>query len=325
MKSEEIVRRTIEFECPPRLPLWQNSDPELPDDVFCSREMDRGKNGWFFDNAVVDDWGCGWEVTETKNMGQVVTHPLQNWSKLDSYRPPNPRNPFYFSRLDNDFAKAGDRYVVVTSHFNLFERLYMLHGFNETLMDLCMEPDKTRRLIAMILEFKLAHFRELHKRFGSRVNALFLTDDWGTQEATFISRDMFREFFLEPYKIMAGTIHELGYQMILHSCGKINDFMPLFIEAGIDALNIMQPRCYGIGEIGRLGAGKIAFVTSADIQKTLPSGDPEKVKEEVKLLLEHWNTSKGGLVAFNSGEADVLGVNPTIMSSTMMRAFVEYS
>lgn len=82
MQRKEIVRKAIEFDNPPRLPFWQNADPELPDDIFATREMDRGKNGWFFNNPTVDDWGCGWDVTETKNMGQVVEHPLRNWVDL---------------------------------------------------------------------------------------------------------------------------------------------------------------------------------------------------------------------------------------------------
>ena len=46
-----------------------------------------------------DDWGCGWSATDLKNMGQVTACPLADWSALDRYRPPDPRNPFYYERL----------------------------------------------------------------------------------------------------------------------------------------------------------------------------------------------------------------------------------
>ena len=39
---------------------------------------------------------------------------------------------------------AGDRYVVVTSHFNLIERLHMLHGFSSTLSDLYLRSEERR-------------------------------------------------------------------------------------------------------------------------------------------------------------------------------------
>ncbi len=35
-----------------------------------------------------------------------------------------------------------DRYTMITSHFNLIERLEMHHGFADTLTDLYMAPEK---------------------------------------------------------------------------------------------------------------------------------------------------------------------------------------
>lgn len=321
MERREIVRRAIEFRSPPRLPFWQEELPAYPNDVFCTREMDRGKGGWFFDNAVTDDWGCRWEITDKRNMGQAVGHPLQDWSALSGYRPPDPRAPFYFERLGREFDRAEDRYTAVTCHFNLFERLYMLHGFSETLEDLYLEPDRIERVLEMICEFKIQMLNELHRRFGDRVDGIFLTDDWGTQEATFISPEIFDRFFLERYRRLADAIHACGWHMILHSCGKVNAFLPRFIEAGIDMMNMMQPRCYGIAEVGRIAAGKIAFLTSVDIQATLPQGDTEAIREEAELLLRHWRTDRGGVVAFCSGEAEVIGADPDRAYRAMLDAF----
>ncbi len=42
-----------------------------------------------------------------KNIGQVVSHPLKDWNKLDSYIPPNPKNPFYFKRINDEIKDAG--------------------------------------------------------------------------------------------------------------------------------------------------------------------------------------------------------------------------
>ncbi len=125
-------------------------------------------------------------------MGQVVGHPLADWDALSSYHPPNPRIRFYFERIEDEIKDAGDRYVVLTSHFNLFERLHMLHGFAKTLEDFYFEPEKIHKLLDIILEYKIAHIAEAAKLFGDRVNGIFLTDDWGTQNNTFISTAMFQ-------------------------------------------------------------------------------------------------------------------------------------
>jgi hypothetical protein len=322
MTSREIVTRTIEFKHPPRLPFWQQAVVFAPNDVCSCWEMDRGRGGWFFDHPVADDWGCGWAKTEQKNMGQVVHHPLREWPALGTYRPPNPRAPWYFERLAGEIAQAKDRYVCVTSHFNLFERVHMLHGFAETLTDLYEEPEKVATLIDLVLEWKLAHFAELHRRFGDRVQGLFLTDDWGTQEASMIAPEMFRKVFLPRYRALTRAIHGYGWHVILHSCGRVNDLVPLFIEAGIDVLNMQQPRCYGIEELGRRFAGKVAFLTTVDIQATLPGGDPAAIRAEAELLVRHWSTPAGGFIVFNYGDREALGVPPEA-AETMFRAFTD--
>lgn len=322
MDRREIVARAIEFRTPPRLPFWQHEVADAPDDVCDCWEMDRAESGWFFDHAAPDDWGCGWAVTEQKNMGQVVSHPLADWARLATYRPPDPRNPYYYARLESCLADAADRYVVVTAHFNLIERLHMLHGFRETLEDLYLEPAKIERVLDMIVDYRLAQFAELHRRLGDRVHGLFLTDDWGTQEGPFISPRMFAAMFQPRYRVLADAIHGYGWHLILHSCGRINDLVPHLIAAGVDVLNMQQPQAYGIVELGERFAGQVCFLTTADIQKTLPSGDPEQVRAEVRQLVQHWSTPQGGLIVFNYGDPAALGVRPE-MTRVMFAAFTE--
>ena len=322
MKSPEIVTRAIEFREPPRLPFFQHALKDIPDDVCDCWEMDRAKRGWFFDNPAEDDWGCGWATAGEKNMGQVVSHPLEDWGKLAAYRPPDPKDPFYFERIEEIISEANNRYVVVTSHFNLIERLHMLHGFSRTLEDFYLEPEKIEKVLDMILEFKTAQFDELHRRFGDRIHGLFLTDDWGTQEDTLISPQMFEHFFLERYRCLTEAIHSHGWHLMLHSCGKINQFVHYFIDMGVDVLNMQQPRAYGIGEIGKEFAGRVCFLATADIQTTLPQGNPEKVRAEVRELVENWSTPEGGMIVLDYGDPLALGAKPE-MTGVMFRAFAE--
>ena len=331
MESREIVRRAIEFGRPPRLPFFLGDSwnkklsaaiKDFPNDVCDCWEMDRQESGWFFDNPVRDDWGCEWKRTEIKNMGQVVGHPLEDWGKLSTFKPPNPRNPFYFARIEDGIKDAGHRYVVITTHFNLFERLHMLHGFAATLEDFYLEPEKMHRLLDLILEYKINHVDEAAKRFGDRVHGIFLTDDWGTQNSTFVSPAIFHEFFFKRYKQLFEVIHGHGWHVILHSCGRVNDFVPVFIEAGADVLNMQQPRAYGIKELGASFAGKVCFLTTVDIQATLPKGNPEAVRAEARELVENWSTPEGGFIVFNYGDPDGVGVTDAI-AEVMFKGFYE--
>jgi len=322
MDRKEIVRRAIEFANPPRLPFWQCVLPGVPDDVWDIWEMDRAEAGWFFDHPGMDDWGCRWARTEYKNMGQVVEHPLADWSAFDGYHPPNPKNPFYFERVGPLLEQAEDRYVALTCHFNLIERLYMLRGFAPMLEDFYLAPTRIERMLEMIVEFKLALLDEVRRRFGDRVDGIFLTDDWGTQEGTLVGMDIFEQFFAPRYARLFATIHDYGWHVILHSCGRINAFVPRLIELGVNVLNMQQPRAYGLVEFGEQFKGKVCFLTTVDIQATLPRGVEQEVREEAMLLVRHWSTPAGGFIVFNYGDAQALGVPPE-MTGIMFGEFVK--
>jgi len=322
MTGCELVKKAIEFESPERLPFFQHVYPEAPDDVCDSWEIDRQKAGWFFDAPLPDDWGCIWEITDVKNMGQVVHGPLEDLSGLATYKPPNPKDPFYFERVEKDISQAGDRYVCLTSHFTFIERLHMLHGFARTMEDLYLAPEKIEQVLDMILDFKIGQIDEIHRRFGDRVHGVFLTDDWGTQTGTFISPELFDAFFFDRYKTLVSRYHEHGYHFILHSCGRINDFVSRFIDAGVDMMNMQQPRAYGIEDIGRCFAGKIAFLATADIQTTLPGGNVQAIRQEVHEIVDNWGTPRGGIVVFNYGDPDAINVSGE-MDRVMFEAFKE--
>jgi uroporphyrinogen decarboxylase len=322
LDSREIVKRSIEFERPSRLPFMQHEFDDLPDDIFDCQEMDHARSGWFFGKAGADDWGCGWALTDQKNMGQVVYHPLEDWSGLSTYSPPRPRDPFYFEGIEKALPEAGDRYVLVTAHFNLIERLHMLHGFRQTFEDFYLEPEKIEKLLDMILEFRLEQFDELQRRFGERIDGLFLTDDWGTQQGTLISARTFEHFFLERYRHLVRAAHAHGWHFMLHSCGRINDFVPYFIDVGVDVLNMQQPKAYGIKEVGERFAGSVCFLTTVDIQKTLPTGSHENVRAEARELVENWSTQRGGLMVHTYVDPESLGFKPE-MNRVMLDAFAE--
>jgi uroporphyrinogen-III decarboxylase len=164
----------------------------------------------------------------------------------------------------------------------------------------------------MVLEWKIEHLRELHRRFGDRVNGIFTTDDWGTQNAPYISTEMFTELFQKRYETFVNEVHSHGWHFILHSCGKINDLLPNFIKAGVDMMNMGQPQIYGIEELGQRFAGKIAFLSTVDIQKTLPDGNKAAIETETNDLIKNWATAKGGMVVFNYGMGGAIGVSDDI-------------
>jgi uroporphyrinogen decarboxylase len=284
--------------------------PEFPDDVENIWEMDRAEAGWFFDNPVIDDWGCRWGTTDLSNMGQVVGCPLASWSNWSRYRPPDSGNPFYYDRLGPRIDAADGRYVVVTAHNLLFSRLHKLRGFAATMEDFYLEPKRVEQVLDMIVDFKLRQCEELYRRFGNGIHGLFVADDWGTQVGPFISRKTFDDFFAPRYRAIFDAIHGHGWHVILHSCGRINSLVPALLALGVDVLNMQQSRSYGLVEFGERFHGQVCFLATVDTQSTMPRGNEEDIREETRLLVRHWSTPQGGLIAFDYGAWGAIGVAP---------------
>ena len=78
----------------------------------------------------------------------------------------------------------------------------MLRGFVAVMEDFYLAPDNIEKMLDMILDFKLSQLEELHQRFGSRADGIFFTDDWGTQQGVFISKDTFETFFAKRYQVL---------------------------------------------------------------------------------------------------------------------------
>ena len=324
MQSSELVRRAIRFQQPERLPV-------VFDSLGCS---DIGGCGLQFpstrtsgDGRGADHFGCVWEKNETHNMGQVKGHPLAaGAAALRTYEWPDPDNPAYYAKIPEAIqARAADgRYVKVGIFMLLFERMHSLRGFEDTLTDLYLEPDFAAELADRLVAFNIRVLRNVASAAGAaRIHGMGFTDDWGTQQACFVSPAKFREFFAPRYQKMFDVAHGFGWDVHMHSCGKVNDLIEPLIEVGLNCINLQQPRALGIEEIGRRYRGRICFESLCDIQHTLPFRDAAAIREEAALLLQHWSTPAGGFILSDYGDGEAIGV-PIEKKQIMLDAFRQF-
>ena len=102
------------------------------------------------------------------------------------------------------------------------------------------------------------------------------------------------------YKRLCDWIHEnTEWKTYLHSCGSIFNYIPGWIEAGIDILNPVQISAANM-EPDRLMenfGGRIVFWGGGcDTQRVLPLGSPSDVKEHVRETMSFFAREDGGFV-----------------------------
>jgi uroporphyrinogen decarboxylase len=305
MTGYEIIKRAIEFKHPPRIGI--RFDEMGVNDTYI---VTYGFGGNFQpDDPDQDEWGYTRQKTDMHNMGQVKAHPIQTIDDIESHSFPDPNDDARYEIIETILPYANDRYVLGYIGFGIFEQLHFLHGFADSLADLHLNPPLIERLLRIITDFKLGLIRNFHTRFPGLIHGVTMTDDWGTQQAAFISTPMWRRFFRPHYEQLIKAAHGAGMHFWLHSCGRVNELMPEFIDLGLDVINLQQPRALGIEEIGRRFRGKICFETLVDIQVTLPTGSAEQMNEEAALLLEHWATPEGGFILSDYDDSEAINAS----------------
>jgi uroporphyrinogen decarboxylase len=305
MSSYEVVRRSIEFQTPDRLPV---SMPLLGLNDIHGVGWNQIGTGDRTLRETLDEWGCLWVRSEVENMGLVKGHPLYEWSALDSFRWPNPDDPTYYSGMERRFEGCQEKFVVTGIFMLLFERMHSLRGFENTLMDLHLERERIEKLADRIVDYDLRIMENIAERFPGMIHGFNFTDDWGTEQATFVHPRMWDDFFKPRYQRIFDFAHKQDWKVWMHSCGKINGIIESLIEIGCDVVEPQQPRALGIEEIGKQFRGRICFASLCDIQHTLPFKGDIEIREEAELLLKEWTTPQGGFILIDYGDGAAIGV-----------------
>ncbi len=310
MTSRELVKRTLAFDSPERVPrqLWllpwaESRYPEMlerirrdfPDDIVSAPEAYRTPphttGNQYSVGTFTDEWGCAFENCQEGIIGEVKLPFLDTWDRLDEVLP-----PLELLTLDkgavNAFCSMSDAYVIMPTFPRPFERLQFLRGTENLYCDLMYRPPELAALMGRLHEFFLSQLEVWAK---TDVDALFFMDDWGSQQSLLIRPDTWRELFKPLYRDYVDIAHDYGKHAFMHSDGYIAEIIPDLIEIGLDALN-SQIFCMGVDTLGARHRGRITFWGEIDRQRLLPSGTPEDIDRAVQSVREAlW--ADGGVIA----------------------------
>ncbi len=227
------------------------------------------KDGFYFDRLEVYPGGAHTPIDE-------VNPPVMSDELYEHYR------------LQSESLFQNTDLAIIAPMGPPYELFYGLGtgGFTEWMIALATEPDYVNGLLEKLVDIWLENLQRFVEAVGERVQILQFNDDFGTQNAPFISPKMFRELIMPHYKRGLDWIHEnTRMKVFLHSDGAIFPLMESLIEMGVDIVNPVQTSAAGM-DPRRLkeefGDRLVFWGGSLDCQKTLPFGTPEEVAGEVE-------------------------------------------
>jgi uroporphyrinogen decarboxylase-like protein len=331
--------KAIEFESPEYLPstLWVSQDwlydkdeskherirelqSQFRDDMLRGLNVARGTEKELRDGVArwKDEWGTGWE--DDGHGGKTETYPLMGgYDSLDEYTFPDPYLQGRFAVADNMLLKRPGRYVRASVWFTLFERLWMLRGFENMLMDPYVNEHDFCLLRDKVVDYNLAIIDQWLER---GVNAIFFSDDWGSQRGLLMNPDDWRKFYKPSYKRMFDRVRSGGAHVWMHLCGNIAAILPDLLDIGLNVLNPVQPQAMDVKKLSREFGGKLCFNGGVDVQGTLIHGSTEDVKQDVHQLVDLFGRSSGGYIGGTSHS--VMPETPLDNVIAMYETFLEY-
>ncbi|NLV50393.1 MAG: uroporphyrinogen decarboxylase [Clostridiales bacterium] len=144
----------------------------------------------------------------------------------------------------------------------IFEQTHHLCEISRALEYYALNPDEMHDLIKYYVEWELQMLEGILTNL--KPDAILHHDDWGGATSTFISPNMFADFFLEPYKEIYKYCHDHGVELVIHHGDSYAaTLVPYMIEMGIDVWQGCL-ESNNVPELIKKYGGKISFMGDID-------------------------------------------------------------
>ncbi|GHU63432.1 uroporphyrinogen decarboxylase [Clostridia bacterium] len=321
MLSKERVKTAFSRKEPDRVPITAEFVPEVQekllahfgskdgyemavalgcDVLFSSAGI--GTSYYGEGEEYVCPWGATWKYFENEfgRYTEIVDRPLENdedGRKLEAYRIPDPEAESVYLPARDLVSRYGDTHFICGSiPCSIFEASWYLHGLEDTIVDMLVNPDYANSLFDKMMQFPL---RAGLKLIDEKVDMLWLGDDVGMQQKMFMAPETWREFLKPRMAALIKAFKGKNPEIIVayHSCGYIVPIIEDLIEIGLDVLNPVQPHAMDALELKKKFGDRLSFWGAIDIQNTLPRGSRRDIRNEVALRMRTIGKGGGYLMA----------------------------
>jgi uroporphyrinogen decarboxylase len=223
------------------------------------------------------DWISHHPLAEAKGTGEIAKYPFPTADIFD------------YSVLPDRIKvmqQDGERCLMI-SNANIFETSWYMRGFEQILLDMIMNPELVHAIMRPVTDFYVEYFTKTLSSTKGMIDLAFTADDIGGQSGLLMSLDMWEQF-IKPYHLKVNkVIHEFGARVIYHTDGAVMKVVPGLIDMGIDVLQALQFDAAGMdpGELKATYGDRLCFEGGVSVQRTLPFGTVEEVRQEVRRLI----------------------------------------
>jgi len=283
-----------------------------------------------------DIWGVSRQAVpacdKCEAYSEVTSAPLRNAESpadIDAY--PHWPNPDWFDysgiEAQCDAAIEGRRVVVfMGDRLNRIAQLkcaMYLRGTEEILLDMALREDIARRIFDTIKNFYVSYTERILDAARGKIDIVLTGDDFGAQNGLLISPAHWRSHLRPGFTDYLGLIKSYGAKTMHHTCGSVLEIIPDMIDCGLDILQSVQPEAHGMSltDLKRRFGRDISFQGGVSIQKTMPYGSQDDVRNEVRAIADV--VGNGGGYIFCTSH-NIQADTPTANITALLKAYADY-
>ncbi len=169
-------------------------------------------------------------------------------------------------------------------HLFIWENMRQSLGDVGMYENLLLDPGWIHDYNRVYTDFFKSHYRVLFEEAGLP-DGIWVYEDLGYKNGLFCSPQILAELIMPYYHELVEFFHGYGLPVVLHSCGGIEQALPLIVEAGFDGLNPMEVKAgCDVLRFAAMHGSQLAFVGGLDA-RVLESGDRQSIRHEVLRLV----------------------------------------
>jgi uroporphyrinogen decarboxylase len=252
------------------------------------------------DSVSFDEWGIG-AVPTRYEIPDYKYHPLKQMisvEEINGYPWPDFGEAYRYEKVATKTREYQDRGYAVCGELyqTIFETAWLMRDMQDFMLDLLLNEEMAHAIVENITQIRIQQAQNFAK---AGVDILRLGDDMVSQQGLMMSKETYRAFFKPRIKSIVEAAKEVNPDIIIfmHCCGKVEEIIDDFIEAGVEVLNPIQPECNDLNLIHSKYKDRLSFWGGIGVQSVLHQGTPEDVKSKVIETTEILGKEGGLLMA----------------------------
>lgn len=263
--------------------------------------------------GVYDQFGCFWGNNANKKLDEIlyydpVVHPFEDFKtvqEIQEFDWPDGTDESSFEGLRAYARKLHETtdYALVSAPTGcIYEYTTFLFGFSKALRHLKKKPELIIAAMEGLLKYWVDYNITFLNEVGEYLDVLCINGDLAEQAGPIMDLRTYEKLIKPIERRLSEKVHEQAdIKINYHCCGSIPQFIPHFADIKYDAVNPVQISAFDMEPCSlkkRFGKKITFWGGMCNTQATLPFGNPEQIRMEVKRNFECLKPG-GGFVAAN--------------------------